>query len=95
MSEMVEKMARAIAESQGWRLPDQLEPYAEGSLCDLSVQAARAAIKAMMEPTEGMLAATMTATPALVTQETVDDLQMIRRDWQAMLTAALEESKEG
>ena len=91
MSEMLEKVGRAL-HAYEWNNQPNPEPYSTHR--DYWEDAARAAIKAMMEPTGKMLAATMTETPALVGEETLDDLQMIRKDWQAMLTAALEDETD-
>ena len=79
MTEMVEKVARAICKEQG-ALPGVYPAY---------YPAARAAISALMEPTQKMIAAVMTKTPAEVTPETMDDLELVLRDYQAMLKAAL------
>lgn len=56
MTSMVEKVARAIAEAEGFQLPNDMSlPYAEGSRIGMSMAKARAAIEAMREPDEGML----------------------------------------
>ena len=49
-TEMVERVARAIGESKGWRLPAELGTYAEDSHIGQCMKSARAAIRALMEP---------------------------------------------
>jgi len=76
MSEMIEKVARAIYISQ-FGDDEHTEAMAACSTC---IGAARAAIEAMREPTTEMLEA-----PTIVMDEPWD----IKTGWQQMITAAL------
>ena len=81
MSEMVEKVARAICRASGFE-PDHTD-HLDRVFWTLYTQEARAAIKAMMEPTEKMIEAGDYQNKHAVLQ--------IRATWFAMLTAALED----
>lgn len=52
---MIEKVARAIAKSQGFELPNDMSlPYADGSRVGKVMMQSRAAIEAMRQPSEYM-----------------------------------------
>lgn len=85
MSEMVERVARAIAEEINGGKFDDARWYNDDQR-DVHRRRARAAIEAMREPTEAML--------------TAGDSAMIRKDdaaadaWQAMVDEALKSNVE-
>lgn len=84
MTDMVEKVARAIAESRRRVVPGG-PPPTESPMPQIQIdgyhKAARAAIRALMEPTEKMRGAIITDTP----------VGLVLKDWQAMLKAALDD----
>ena len=86
MSEMIERMAKAIAEDRGYEWDDRSR--IERDWKEWWREAARAAIEAMMEPTFEILRAGMNTTDN-------GDGQLHRRKWQAMLQAALQGDQEG
>ena len=88
MTSMVERVARAIAEAEGFHLPNDMSlPYAEGSRIGKSMAKARAAIEAMREPTDDMREAFHKDLGAWLNHAIEDDDHL----WKAMIDAALKE----
>ena len=87
MSEMIERIADAIAESVEGELARVLNYYGPATRRKTLEPAARAAIKAMMEPTEKMVK----AVDAAAHDHWPNARKMANGMMQAMLTAALEE----
>lgn len=97
MSEMVERVARALARRQlmagavfygGQRLDANLKPHTEETLWPYHKDMARAAIEAMREPTDGMRAAVEADSDI---QNGLDDCNkhdIPDRSWAIMIDAA-------
>ena len=80
MTDMIERVARAIADAERNRRPSMAEPFAE--------TLARAAIEAMREPTSNQLDA---GYAAISERQCDDDLAF---GWRAMIDEALRENNE-
>ena len=79
----LEEVARAICLGANEVMPDDIPEDCE-SLCSMCLLEARAAIQALMEPSEGMVQAGSNVSMELSAQQ-------VFHAYQAMLTAALEE----
>ena len=87
----LEEVARAICLGASEVMPDDIPKDCE-SLCSMCLSEARAAIQALMEPSEGMVDAAVDATDLGPGPDGGGpDGYEIRTAYQAMLTAALEE----
>jgi len=89
---MIERVARAIAKTDGFEMPDDMSPpYADNSRIGKAVARSRAAIEAMRVPTTGMLAAA--AQKCVTFDHHGNDGDMDESEakdaWQTMITAAL------
>lgn len=89
MSEMIERMARAMR-PKWFDGSEAGEPYREAARAD-----ARAALEAMKEPTEEMYVAWIENTERVADAEPTgrDQLAACKSDWQAMLSAAMGEEE--
>ncbi|MDX0227168.1 hypothetical protein RWA06_04635 [Sinorhizobium meliloti] len=87
MSTMVERVARAI-ELAGWKYARQ---QAVGNIPDMCEAMARAAIEAMMEPTDAMLDAVADEEDRRGIPNSVIDALIAEEAWPLMIQAALKE----
>jgi len=86
-TEMVERVAKAICEAYG-HYPDERVASSGKEAWEYKVREARAAIRALMEPTEEMVSKGSDGS----SQYAAD---LAKHTWQAMLTAALGEDQFG